>query len=139
MYVLELCSALRKGMRLVPGFFLGACEEEELAGGCRNRKGRKKPSSLGTKDREHRESTRALCSLVAAGLRRKDQHRRPAGGSGAAQKARFRLTDCSSRSPVGIGSGSYRIVGFAASDSPSGRCCDHGQCDPFSRRQRAAP
>lgn len=66
MYVLERRSALRKGMRLVPWFFFGACEEEELTGGCRNRKGRKKSSSLGTKEKEHRGTT--ICLKEHKGL-----------------------------------------------------------------------
>lgn len=46
----EGCTVLRKGMRLVHGFFsfFGILKENELNGGCKNRKGRKKASSLGT-------------------------------------------------------------------------------------------
>lgn len=46
--VLECCTALRKGLRVVHEFFFGILKEKELNEGCKNRKGRKKASSLGT-------------------------------------------------------------------------------------------
>lgn len=48
MCVFEGCTALGKGMRLVHGFFFGILKENELNGGCKNRKGRRKAPSLGT-------------------------------------------------------------------------------------------
>lgn len=51
-------------------------------------------------------------------LRQKDKHTCPAGGSRAAQNERFRVPDYISHNPMGFKSKSYRIAGFAVSDSP---------------------